>query len=108
MRYAFVIDGPLLGYRASRQGHTREYKKYKEMVHFLAQATGWRESTPTIKAPVFIGVTIFWAKGARIDWKNVVGAIEDGLYGQDRYVLPGHHAVVFNSGHELARVEIDT
>jgi hypothetical protein len=97
----FTIPGPLLGYRASvARAHDPKYKAYKEAVRLYALAAGLAELPRDIdkcKHPQ-LSVFIRWRRKARIDWKNVVGAIEDALWAQDRDVDPGSFAVFRETG----------
>ena len=107
--YKFVLDFPLRGYRKStipvktrklvmRYGqpqnqvvrvNAREYTQFKNSVLALAMEQGFRQFTPTIDRPAWLSVVPYWTEGPRIDWKNVYGAVEDGLFPEDRCVIPG-------------------
>jgi phosphoglycolate phosphatase-like HAD superfamily hydrolase len=87
----FQVDGPLLGYRASiRRAFDPKYKAFKHRVLLVAQTQGWQGRAISVPAwPVHLSVDVSWKNNPRIDWKNVYGAIEDALFEQDRYVIPG-------------------
>jgi hypothetical protein len=100
--FGFTIDGPLKGYKASvaavfkkdPMAKLPQLAAFKERVIWTAIAAGWRHREPTASAPVRLSVVVNWHGAPRIDWKNVYGLIEDALWPQDRYVLPGRHSDV--------------
>lgn len=111
----FRVDGPLLGYRASAArvferapgSRVPKYRAYKDKVYLLALEAGFpggHEVDP--ENPPQLSVDIFWAKKPRIDWKNVVGALEDACWRQDRYVQPGSFHISYGCGTECAKVKI--
>lgn len=111
----FVVDAPLLGYRASaarvfeRSSGSRvpKYRVYKDKVYLLALESGFPAGHEVDPGnPPELSVDIFWARTPRVDWKNVVGAIEDALWRQDRYVKPGRFCVSHGCGREYAEVRI--
>lgn len=85
----FTIPGPLLGYRASiRRAFDPKYRAFKDRVRLLANAAGIPRDLDR-DAVARVDVRIYWKRRARIDRKNVLGAIEDGLFTKDRRVLRG-------------------
>ena len=107
----FVIEGPLMGYRQSTRKsfwtkRNQDYARWKEAVYLQACAAGLRDEdrkTCRENVPV-LAVTIWWRKGPRMDWKNVVGGIEDAIFPEDRWVMPGKMMWVPDSGEEKAEV----
>lgn len=101
-RIVFIVDGPLKGYKASAAAVFKkdpmaklpQLAAFKERVQWTAIAAGWRHREPTADRPVRLSVVPYWHGAPRIDWKNVYGLIEDALYHQDRYVLPGSESDV--------------
>lgn len=106
MIYRFEIDSPLLGYRASVEGHTPAYAAFKDKVRFLANVARVPLSIEE-GVDVRILVMIYWKKAARIDGKNVYAAIEDGLFKQDRKVAAGLWSRLEEQGREYATVHIE-
>jgi|FLYN01.1.fsa_nt_gi hypothetical protein len=105
-KISFVVPGPIMGYRASvARAHDPKYKAYKERVRLCALAAGFRFDDEGCRHPV-LSVSIYWKRSARIDWSNVVKAIEDALWKRDRHVDPGVFCVFRDSGREEAVVEI--
>lgn len=111
----FRVDAPLLGYRASAArvfergpwSKVPKYKAFKERVYLLALQAGFpggHEVDP--EHPPRLSVSIYWKGKPRVDWKNVVGALEDSLWRQDRYVVPGEFSVCYGCGEEYAIVRI--
>ena len=107
----FVVDGPLVGYKA-RSGHWgdsgKRYRGFKRKVWALAMQAGWRHRNLTARRPACISVTIHWKLERKVDWKNVVGAIEDALYPDDHFVDPGIFEVKTHCGVEQALVVVES
>ena len=101
MTYTFSVEGPLRGYRrpndrggarrvdGSRGVGYRDYALFKRAVLLLAMEQGFRRTKTTRKAPAHLSVFVNWEAAARSDWSNVFKAVEDALFEQDRYVVPG-------------------
>jgi hypothetical protein len=95
--YRFIVDGPLKGYKASARAVFKkdpmaklpQLAAFKERVLWTAIAAGWRSREVTAAAAVRLSVHVNWHGDPRIDWKNVYGLIEDALFKQDRFVVPG-------------------
>jgi hypothetical protein len=70
---------------------------------------GWRGKLDAIKeVRVWLSVQVFWKRSPRIDWKNMYGGIEDALFSEDRYVIPGkYNDVVWDNGYECAFIFIE-
>lgn len=119
MRIEFVVPGPLMGYKQTttktmfhpkERARSKAYGEFKKSVLLLSMEAGapnmgmaLKEMKPTLS------VEVFWKGEPRIDWKNMYGAIEDGIwYEDDRYVAPGKESGVnCNTGKEEARVVIE-
>ena len=105
-RHTFKIDAPLLGYRASvARAFDPRYTSYKKIVRVLADVAGVPyELQKTDSAEVW--VRVFWAKKARVDLSNILKAVEDGLFKQDRQVVAIHAKAEVNAGMEYAEVDV--
>jgi hypothetical protein len=106
--FELIIPGPLKGYLGNRQKfwdkRNQEYSKWKKMVRLLGNERGFPEDIPNDKcAKIF--VEIFWKKRARIDGKNVLGAIEDALFKRDRRILMGTYHAIEHMEKEVAYVQ---
>lgn len=109
MKVVFRLPGPLVGYSKKRY-ESHAYRMFKQSVYAYALEVGLPPHfQPTIKDPAILSVSIFWKRRPRIDWKNVVGGIEDALFPQDRYVVPGEFSVSWMTStdeHAVVAVEI--
>ena len=109
MSCVFVVEGPLLGYRASvRRAFDPAYKAFKERVRLLANLAGVpSELESDAKAKII--VIIHWKRKPRIDGENVMKALVDAIWTQDRRVFDGRYVVHENTGEtEWAKVEVRT
>lgn len=105
--YAFRVDGPLMGYRASlRRAFDPKWIEFKNRVKLLAFGAGCYGLDP-VKEHLWLSVEIFWNKKPRVDWKNIVGGIEDAVFPHDRYVRPGVFSWHMNAGEEYAIVTVE-
>lgn len=96
----FEVPGPLFGYRrVMDRGGYSTYAKFKKRVLLIAQAKGWPGLVKTSSEwPCHFSVHVAWRLKPRIDWPNVYKGIEDALFEQDRYVLPGdRNNVIWNT-----------
>ncbi len=60
------------------------------------------------EAPPFLSVRTFWKRNPRIDWANCYKAVEDGVFSQDRFVVPGPDSTVsWDTGEEYVEVFLD-
>jgi len=104
----FTIPGPLMGYRKDvAYSHGSKYKGYKEAVRLYALGAGLARLKVPPGARARLSVSINWRAKPRIDWDNVVKAISDALWAQDRDTDPGMFEVRRNMGAEYARVVVD-
>lgn len=109
-RISFRVEAPILGYRAStKRAFDPKYKEYKNRVLIEAMAVGYVGKCVALKeAPPFLAVKVYWKKNPRIDFKNVYGSVEDGLFSEDSYVLPGPDSGVWwDHGEEFIEVFLD-
>lgn len=119
VRYEFVVPGPLLGYKQTTRAsmfHPKNkarsiaYGRFKEKVLTLAFEAGMPNIRKATKErPPYLSVILYWNKNPRIDYKNMYGSLEDGVFPDgDRYVKPGFHSDVhWDSGKEEAIVIIE-
>lgn len=119
MRFEFIVPGPLMGYKQTTRNtmfHPKErerskaYGKFKANVLLLSMEAGAPNMGTALKEMnVRLSVEVFWKDEPRIDWKNMYGAIEDGIwYEDDRYVGPGKESGFHcNTGKEEAKVVIE-
>lgn len=113
--YRFNVNGPLHSFRKSTipigrgiRVNDRDYRDFKNKVLVLAMEKGFRKRGTTKLTPAKLSVCIFWKDGARKDWANVYKAVEDALFFQDRYVIPGsQNSVFFGSPTECAEVVVE-
>lgn len=93
MIWTFTIPGPLMGYRRPRDhgSNYSQYVRYKDKVRAYARVAGLETEDPQREDAFrwLLSVNVFWRGAARSDWSNVYKAIEDSLFGFDRYVVPG-------------------
>jgi Endodeoxyribonuclease RusA len=96
----FVIDGPLMGYRKDvAYSHSEKYKAYKTYIRYRLLAAGIARAPKWIDDVIpKLSVAIQWKKKARIDWDNVVKAVSDAIWKNDRNVDPDLFMVIRNSG----------
>ena len=102
--YTFKVLGPLLGSRASvRRAFDPKYKAFKTLVRYYADEAGVpSEPTPTTN----IEVVIFWRRKSRIDGGNVIKAIEDAIFQNDRALAGSSWWRHENTGEEKAVVRV--
>lgn len=118
-RYEFIVHGPLMGYHQTtkksifhpkERAKSKAYGAFKNRVLLLSMEAGAPNIGRALKnhAPR-LSVEIFWKEDTRLDWKNVYGAIEDGLfYEDDACVIPGRHSNVhWDTGKEEAKVVLE-
>lgn len=117
----FVIPGPLMGYKQTtrkailhpnERARSEAYGQWKEKVRMLAYKAGLKITGMADRAkPPRLSVQVFWAREARIDFKNLYGAVEDSLWHLpqgDKYVKPGKYSdVTWDSGVEQAIVIVE-
>jgi hypothetical protein len=99
-----------MGYRKDvAYSHSDEYKSYKALIRYAALGAGLARLPKTIDNVIpHLSVFINWRGKARLDWDNVVKAIQDALWRNDRDVDPGSFRVYRNTGSaEYAYVMID-
>lgn len=103
-QFNFRVEGPLYGYRASAaRAFDPKYANFKRLVRLLANVEGVpSELGPQDDAELFLHV--YWTKKARIDTSNILKALEDGLFKQDRRVSGIHATRHEHSGRECAEV----
>lgn len=119
MRIEFIVPGPLMGYKQTtrktmfhpeHRARSKAYGQFKKNVLLLSMEAGAPNMGTALKEMnVRLSVEVFWKDEPRIDWKNVYGALEDGVwYEDDRYVGPGNESGVhYNTGREEAKVIIE-
>lgn len=108
--YTFTVPAPLVGHRCSvrRVFHDPRYRAFKDSVGLYALRAGFRTPTKlTLTHPAQLSCLILWAKRPRIDWVNVVKAIEDSLFPQDRYVMPGYFDWYAGTGIEEVQIILE-
>lgn len=96
----FQVDGPLFGYRrVMDRGGYKSYSAFKTRVLLIAQSRGWQGRVKSSERwPCHLSVHVAWRLKPRIDWPNVYKGIEDSLFEQDRYVIPGdRNNVIWNT-----------
>lgn len=97
-----------MGYRKDvAYSHSKGYKGYKRDVQLYALAAGMARLKLPPGARPKLSVFISWRKKARIDWTNVVKALEDSLWPQDRNVDPGTFKVLRGQQVEQAHVVVE-
>ncbi len=102
-----MVEAPILGYRASlRRTHDPRYKAFKHRVRSLADAEGIPDDLGH-NDEARMDIVICWKKRARIDGKNVLGAIEDSIFRRDRRVLRGSYHAMENVNVESVRVILE-
>ena len=105
--YSFKIDGPIWGYRQGRKEAFRpERVEYKRRGRLIANTQGVPDDLGR-EDLVRLSCWIFWKKRQRIDWKNVVGLVEDSLFKDDRRVFPGRHDITEHAGIECVSVILE-
>jgi len=105
-RYGFKVDGPLLGYRASaKAAFDPRYSGYKKLVRYLANTAGIPNELGDAEAAE-VYIRVYWAKKARIDLSNVLKAIEDGMFTQDRRICAIYGICREDVGSEYAEVDV--
>jgi len=87
------------------RAHDPRYKAYKRLIRLTANVCGVPDTLST-NSRVTVIVNIFWKRRARIDNKNVRGAIEDALWTQDRRILEGYDVAHEHNGIEYATVAV--
>jgi len=119
MKIEFVVPGPLMGYHQTTKKsmfHPKErakseaYGRFKEACLILSmQAGAPNMGAATKEMGMRLSIEVFWSKDPRLDWKNVYGAIEDGIfYQQDQFVRPGKWSDVHcDAGREEAKVTME-
>ena len=98
-----------MGYRRpnDRGANYKKYTQYKNRVLLLAMEKGWHGRAVAVKDPeVYLSVFIKWKKAPRSDWSNIIKAVEDALFEQDRYVKPGRFGMEWDTGVEEAMVSL--
>ena len=86
----------VMGYQKSvAYSHSRAYKSFKLAVRALANTAGVPELCTT---DTELEVAIFWRKLAKIDGSNVMKAVEDALFTQDRHLARGLWTRHLNQG----------
>lgn len=86
LTYSFRVPA-VMGYQKSvAYSHSRAYKSFKFAVRALANSAGVPDLCTT---DTEIDVEIFWKKKAKIDGSNVLKAVEDALFAQDRHLARG-------------------
>jgi hypothetical protein len=122
MKIQFTIDGPLMGYKQTtsksifhpkERERSKRYGAWKEKVRILAVQAGipLTGHAAMMKTIPRLSVHAFWQTSPKVDWKNVYGGIEDGLFWLpqgDRLVRPGKYSdVTTNSEREEAIVTVE-
>jgi len=119
MKIEFIVPGPLMGYKQTtwktmfhpnERARSKAYGQFKKNVLLLSMEAGAPNMGTALKEMnPKLSVEVFWKVEPRIDWKNVYGAIEDGIwYEDDRYVAPGKESGVhWNTGREEVKVIIE-
>lgn len=83
-----IIGEPLVGFVVHAAPWTKMAKVYtafKERVRLMANLAGVPADIPADTAATLC-IAIAWRKRARIDTSNILKAVEDGLFKQDRGV----------------------
>lgn len=118
-RIEFIVQGPLMGYKQttaktmfhpSQRARSKAYGAFKQMVLLLSMEAGLPNmGTAKKEQAPRLSVEVFWKKEPRLDWKNLYGALEDGIfYENDRYVIPGKFSDVhWDTGKEEAKVVVE-
>jgi len=119
MKIEFVVEGPLMGYKQTtkktmfhpkNRERSKAYGQFKERVLITSIQAGLPNmGTAKKDKPPKLSVMVYWKNDARLDWKNVYGALEDSVwYEDDRYVKPGKFSgVEWDSGEEKAIVIVE-
>jgi hypothetical protein len=119
MKIEFIVPAPLLGYHQTTKKtmfHPKErarseaYGQFKKNVLLLSMMAGAPNiGHATKEMGMRLSVEIFWKVNPVRDWKNVYGAIEDGIfYEQDQFVRPGKWSDVHcDTGREEAKVTME-
>lgn len=83
-----IVGEPLVGFVVHAAPWTKKAKAYvafKQRVRVLANVAGVPSDIPA-ECSATLHVAIAWRKRARIDSSNILKALEDGLFKQDRGV----------------------
>ncbi len=119
MKIEFVVPGPLMAYHQTTKKsifHPKErarsaaYGQFKTRCLMLSMEAGAPNmGRATKEMGMRLSVEIFWKENPVKDWKNVYGAIEDGIfYEQDQFVRPGKWSDVHcDTGREEAKVTME-
>ena len=109
--YEMTFPGPIRGYvTRTRRGlwankRSREYYAYKQLFRLAANAAGFPAELDGERRNI-LGVVASWKKKRRIDGSNVVKAVEDALFGQDRRLDGLEYRDLEHHGEEAVHVAL--
>ena len=121
MKIEFIVPAPLMAYHQTTKKtmfHPKEreksaaYGRFKEKCLILSVKAGVPNiGIATKEMQMRLSVEIFWPKDPVKDWKNIYGAIEDGIFYEkngDQFVRPGQWSDVHcDTGREEAKVTME-
>ena len=109
--YEMTFPGPIKGYvTRTRRGlwankRSREYYAFKLAFRLAANTAGFPAELDGDRRN-FISVFASWKKRRRIDGSNVVKAVEDALFGQDRRLDGLEYRDLEHHGEEAVHVAL--
>ena len=111
MDWSFVIDEPLMGAVRTTQKQKwvdpryKRYAAWKKAVRLIANVNGIPSHLDPKKS-YRLDVLAYWKAKQRIDGDNLLKALMDSLWKQDRRITSIEYVACEHNGRELARVTL--